>query len=84
MRIRDEILEAELTKTRNKFAAYTVKMQKDHQETRQEVVCICRQRKIAGKEWGKYMAKAEERNKRVKKQIAEMAAELRKAQITHT
>ena len=38
MRIRDEKLEDELIKTRNEFAAYTAKMQKKHQEIREEVV----------------------------------------------
>ena len=42
MRIRDEKLEAELIKTRNEFAAYTAKTQKEHQETREEVVRIYR------------------------------------------
>ena len=40
MRIRDEKLEAELINTRNEFAAYTAKTQKEHQETREEVVRI--------------------------------------------
>ena len=44
MRIRDENLEAELIKTRNEFTAYTAKTQKEHQETREELVCIYRQR----------------------------------------
>ena len=35
MRIQDEKLEAELINTRNKFAAYTAKMQKEHQVTRE-------------------------------------------------
>ena len=46
MRIRDEKLEAELIKTRNEFAAYTAKMQKERQETREVVVRIYRQRKV--------------------------------------
>ena len=46
MRIRDEKLEAELIKTRNEFAAYTAKTQKEHQETREEVVRIYRQGKV--------------------------------------
>ena len=50
MRIRDEKLEAELIKTRNEFAAYTAKTQKEHQETREEVVHIYRQRKVDGEE----------------------------------
>ena len=58
MRIRDEKLEAELIKTRNECAAYIPKTQKEHQETRKEVVRIYRQRKVDGEEWGKYMAQA--------------------------
>ena len=40
MRIRDEKLQPELIKTRNEFAAYTAKTQKEHQETREKVVRI--------------------------------------------
>ena len=84
MRIRDEQLEAELIKTRNEFVAYTAKMQKEHQETREEVVRIYRQRKVDGEEWGKYMAKAKERDQLLTKKIAEMEEELRKARIIPT
>ena len=84
MRTRDEKLEAELIKTRNELAAYTAKMQKEHQETREEVVRISRQRKVDGEEWGKYMAQAKERDQLLTKKIAEMEEELRKAQIVPT
>ena len=84
MRIRDEKLEAELIKTRNEFAAYTAKAQKEHQETREEVVRINRQRKVDGEEWGKYMAQAKERDQLLTKNIAEMEAELGKARIIPT
>ena len=56
MWIQDEKLEAELIKTRKEFAAYTAKTQREHQETREEVVHIYMQRKIDGEEWCKYMA----------------------------
>ena len=55
MRIGDEKLEAELIKTRNKFAAYSAKTQKDHQETREEVVRIYREREVDVEKWGKYV-----------------------------
>ena len=84
MRIHDEKLEAELIQTRNKFAAYTAKTQKEHQETREEVVRIYRQRKVDGAELGKYMAQAKERDKLLTKMIAEMEEELRKARIVPT
>ena len=84
IRIRDEILEAKLIKTRNEFAAYTAKTQKEHQETREEVVRIHRQRKVDGEEWGKYMAQAKERDQLLTKKIAEMEEELRKARIIPT
>ena len=76
MRLRDQKLEAELIKTRNEFAAYTAKMQKEHHETREEVVHIYRQRKVDGEEWGKYMAQAKERDQLLTKKIAEMEEEL--------
>ena len=76
MRTRDEKLEAELIKTRNELAAYTAKMQKEHQETREEVVRISRQRKVDGEEWGKYMAQAKERDQLLTKKLAEMEEEL--------
>ena len=84
MRIPDEKLEAELIKTRIEFAAYTSKTQKEHQETSEDVVCIYRQRKVDGKEWGKYMAQAKERDQLLTKKIAEMEEELRKARIIPT
>ena len=84
MRIRDENLEAKLVKTRNEFAAYTAKMQREHQETQEEVVRIYRQRKVDGEEWGKYMAQAKEREEWVTKKIPEKEKELRKARIVFT
>ena len=84
MRIRDEKLEAELIKTRNESAAYIAKTQKEHQETREEVVRIYRQRKVNGEEWGKYMAQAKERDQLLTRKIAEMEEELRKARIIPT
>ena len=84
MRIRDEKLEAELIKTRNEFAAYTTKTQKEHQETREEVVRIYRPRKVDGEEWGKYMAQGKARHELLTKKIAEMEEELRKARIIPT
>ena len=76
MRIQDEKLEAELIKTRNEFVAYTAKKQKEHQETREEVVRIYRQPKVDVEEWGKYMAQAKERDQLLTKKIAEMEEEL--------
>ena len=67
MRIRDEKLEAKLIKTRNEFAAFTAKTKQEHQETREEVVRIYRQRKVDGEEWGKYMAQVKERDQRLRK-----------------
>ena len=48
MMIQDERLEAELIKNRHEFAACTAKTQKEHQETRKEVVRIYRQGKGDG------------------------------------
>ena len=84
MRIREEKLEAEHIKTRNEFAAYTAKTQKEHQETREEVVRIYRQGKVDGEEWGKYMAQAKERDQLLTKKIAEIEEELRQAPIIPT
>ena len=84
MRIRDEKLEAELIKTRNEFAAYTAKTQKEHQETREEVVRIYRQGKVDGEEWGKYMTQAKERDQLLTNKIGKMEEELRKAWIIPT
>ena len=84
MRTRDEKLEAELIKTGNEFAAYTAKTRKEHQQTREDVVGIYRQRKVDGEEWGKYMAQAKERDQVLTKKIAEMEEELRKARIIAT
>ena len=81
MRIRDEKLQAELIQTRNEFKAYTDKTQKEHQETGEEVFRIHRQRKVDGEEWGKYMAQAKERDQLLRKKIAEMEEELRKARM---
>ena len=72
------------SKTRNEFAAYTVKTQKEHQETREEVVRIYGQRKVDGEEWGKYLAQAKERDQLLTKMIAEMEEELRQAPIIPT
>ena len=84
MRIRDEKHEAELITTRNKFAAYTAKTHKEHQETREEVVRIYRQRKVDGEEWGKYMAQANESDQLLTKTIAEMEEESRNTRIIPT
>ena len=84
IRIRDEKLEAELIKTRNEFAAYTAQTQKEHQETREEVVRIYRKRKVDGQEWGKYMTLAKDSDQLLTKKIAEMEEELRKARIIPT
>ena len=59
-------------------------MQKEHQETREEVVRIYRQRKVEGEEWGKYMAQGKERDQLLTEKIAEMEEELRKARIIPT
>lgn len=84
MRIRDKRLGEEPFKTPNEFAAYMVKTPNEHQETRAEVLHIRKQRQVNGQEWGKYMAQAKERDSLLTKQLAKMAAELRKAQITRT
>ena len=84
MRIRDEKLKAELVKARNEFAAYTAKTQREHQKTQEEVVRIYRQRKVDGREWGKDMAQAKERDELLTKKIAEMEEKLRKAGIVPT
>ena len=84
MRVWVEKLEAELIKTRNEFAAYTAKTQKEHQETGKEVVRIYRQRKVDGEEPGKYMAQAKDRDQLLIKKIAKMEEELRKARIIPT
>ena len=76
-----EKLEAKLIKTRNEFAAYTAKTQKEHQENREEVVRIYRQGKVDGEESGNYIAQAKERDQLLTKKIAEMEEELRKARI---
>ena len=81
MGIWDEKLEAELIKTRNKFAVYTAKTLKEYPETWEEVVPIYRQRNVDGEEWGKYMAQAKDRDQLLTKKIAEMEEELRKARI---
>ena len=80
MRTRDEKLKAKLVRTRNKFGLYTAKTQKEHQETREEVVCIYRQQQVDGEEWGKYMVQAKARDELRTKKIAGMEAELRKSQ----
>ena len=84
MRIRDQKLKAELIQTRNEFAAYTAKTQKEHQESREEVVRIYRQRTVGGGEWGKYMAQAKERDQLLTEKIAEIEEELRIARIIPT
>ena len=86
IRIRDEKLEAELVKTRNEFAAYSAKTQREHQETREEVVRrrIYRQPKVDGEQCGIYMAQAKERDELLPKKIAVMEEELRKAPIVPT